>query len=216
MELNELKNKAQNILDELISSGAILKGLETALKELKQTVRTGHIYSFGLYTSGEYSYLCITANTSEGLQEAALNYHKLDGYSNRSLDDLETVLKWSPPDWKYHATLQVEVFEHVDDKLEELLKVTDEIMDLNIDIDERLDTIEDIVWKNLEDVLVDSLLKLNRDNPDLSEQLVYGLWKGDQSEEERQGFIKRINSQDQYEKYCKESTHGFEIERRWV
>ena len=73
---------------------AVLEATRATFLELAITahVRQEDIYVFGLYTSGEASYLIPTANTNQALSRTIAS----------SPPDHHRHLRWSPCDWEYH------------------------------------------------------------------------------------------------------------------
>lgn len=76
--------------------------VQQALLKLLPAVQGENIYALALFTSGEtdFSYICISLNTEEGLREKAEQYReKQTGITAATA--LKS-LRWSVPDWKYH------------------------------------------------------------------------------------------------------------------
>ena len=211
MTLEDLKNQGEQIIEEISSSQSVIKGLKNAFTQIEGITTREKLYSFGLYTSGDYTYLAITSNTLEGLNISAAEYRSESNYSQLDIGELEIMLKWSPPDWNYHCTLEPIEFDFVDKKLQDLLGVGDEIMALNLDIDQRLNGIEESIFKPLEKLFTHSLLQLKNELGSQADGIIFGIWKGDQSEEERQEFIKSLNSENLFNTYCAESKRGYKI-----
>lgn len=79
-------------------SAQLTDAVAEAARSLHRTIANEHLYSFALYTSGEYDfvYVCASANTEEGLDEKL----QQDAARGRAADS--SGLRWSAPDWKYH------------------------------------------------------------------------------------------------------------------
>jgi hypothetical protein len=78
------------------------RALETAVAQLAGQVGKERLYAFVLYTSGQddFSYVCASANTEEGLTRIAKRYAAKDpGYSGEAG---RKQLRWSAPDWEWH------------------------------------------------------------------------------------------------------------------
>lgn len=66
------------------------------------------IYSFALYTSGEYNYVFASVSTQTGLEKAANRYMADDNFRRMWGDHARAMrqLKWSPCDSPHHLALQ--------------------------------------------------------------------------------------------------------------
>ena len=62
------------------------------------------VYSFALYTSGEYNYVTVTFSTETGLRKTAERYLATEPYRSewRSVKDASKQLRWSPCDSPHH------------------------------------------------------------------------------------------------------------------
>ena len=188
----------------------VKSGTMNAFKSFLETSSSESIYSFGLYTSGEYSYLLISANTEEGLKREALRYSKMERYKHKSLTDIEAGLRWSPCDWDYHDTIMVKEFENVEDILEELRGYSDDIIDFMDDFDEALGVIESKISHRLNELFIDALKQTKDSFQPTSDSIVFSVWMGDQSEDERAYFVSKINSESTTQKYIHEAKIGYD------
>ena len=77
--------------------------ITTASKEILKKIGKEKLYAFSLYTSSEdhYTYVAVSANTEEGLEECCQKYAVQ--YPDSAGFDRERGLRWSVPDWKYHG-----------------------------------------------------------------------------------------------------------------
>jgi hypothetical protein len=75
-------------------SAQLTDAVAEAARTLHRTIGNEHLYSFALYTSGEngFVYVCVSANTEEGLDE------KLQQYAARGHTVDSSGLRWSAPD----------------------------------------------------------------------------------------------------------------------
>lgn len=112
--------------------------LRAARQAVEQFTDEG-IYSFALYTSGEYNYVSASISTRSGLAQVAERY-LTDKRFARAWTDLSTTmaqLKWSPCDSPHHPALEQE-FTAAGDLLDALWGEIDEDDDEDFD-DEDMD-----------------------------------------------------------------------------
>jgi hypothetical protein len=86
--------------DELYRHGLI------GFKRIREAHPKDRFYCFAFYTSGEFSFVALTASTDEGLDRVAQEYKKNPRYSAMSIADLKTDLKWSPDDSPLHGAAE--------------------------------------------------------------------------------------------------------------
>jgi len=171
----------------------------TMLAELRAawaTLRGRHpgerFYSFGLYTTDLADYLMVTASTEEGLSEVTERYVTRTG---RDATAQRAALRWSPADSPLHA------------EGEALLAESDRLRCAGPDPYD--DTPEaDEAISLLFDVAIRSLQQLDREGT-FGEgleraQLVLGIWKGDQSDDERAEFASLLNPRPVAERFTRE------------
>jgi hypothetical protein len=89
-----------------LSSGAqwqaaLTECLRKAAAELRAKIGDERLYAFALYTSGggDFSYVCASANTEEGLEQVIGRY---TAKKDEPRAKLERDLRWSACDWAYH------------------------------------------------------------------------------------------------------------------
>jgi hypothetical protein len=171
----------------------------TMLAELRAawvTLRGRHpgerFYSFGLYTTDLADYLMVTASTEEGLTEVTQRYVTQTGSDATAQ---RAALRWSPADSPLHA------------EGEGLLAESDRLRREGPDPYD--DTPEaDEAISLLFDVAIQALQQLDRDGTfgEALEraQLVLGIWKGDQSDDERVQFASVLNPRPVAERFARE------------
>lgn len=86
---------------------ALIRAVEKAFGHIDTISSHEKLYTFGLYTNAEGSYLYSTANTEEGLLRKAKSYSKV-----YSLKQSSKILRWVPSHWDYHLEGQ-EYFKEV-------------------------------------------------------------------------------------------------------
>ena len=176
------------------------EALETAmLAELRAawaTLRGRHpgerFYSFGLYTTDLADYLMVTASTEEGLTEVTQRYVTQTGSDPTAQ---RAALRWSPVDSPLHA------------EGEGLLAESDRLRREGPDPYD--DTPQaDEATSLLFDVAIQALQQLDREatfGEGLERaQLVLGIWKGDQSDDERVEFASLLNPRPVAERFARE------------
>jgi hypothetical protein len=171
LDLTELKKK-------LLS--ATISVAHRAVKELREE----EIYSFGLYTSGEYSYVFVSVSTQAGLNQVASEYLKQPHYQEEwsSLEEARRQLKWSPCDSPHHTSFFDE-FSSANELIEELWST---LTDLSEDgFDETVESIHEVFVEVLQAV---------RDAAILPEDVVFNVLMGDQSDESRLNNAAVLNS----------------------
>jgi hypothetical protein len=94
---------------ESFRSGLVAATLRAARSAATQFAAEG-LYSFALYTSGEYNYVSCSVSTQAGLEQAASRYMADERFRRRWADHAVAMrqLKWSPCDSPHHCTLQDE------------------------------------------------------------------------------------------------------------
>ena len=177
------------------------EALETAmLAELRAAWSTllgkhpgERFYAFGLYTTDLADYLMVTASTEEGLSEITQRYVTQTGSDPTAQ---RAALRWSPADSPLHA------------EGEGLLAASDRLRrEGNNPYDDTPDADEAIAL--VFDVAIQALQQLDREGV-FGEgversQLVLGLWKGDQSDDERIEFASLLNPRPVAERFARET-----------
>lgn len=158
--------------------------LQCAVKRLKDLIQDESLYAIALYTNDHtyYNYICLSANTQEGLLEKAKYYSISDPrYKN---DPGVKKLRWSIPDWKYHCFAP------------------------NVE-DLKFPEVED--EKQSEDyykVFVSCLKKLRKEDffKNLTNEPVFLIGCGDLPENYFQKGFKLLNSKEAFDQYLQEYT----------
>nr|WP_086940539.1 DUF4303 domain-containing protein [Thaumasiovibrio occultus] len=161
-------------------------------------IRANHpnetFYFFGLYTSGEYSYLSPTCSTYQGLKDVAEQYQKDDYYKDKSLEYLMDDLKWSPCD----SPLHLEAEEEFDCLESEMRKLSEELDSLYNPTDWRA---FNAFVNDIENCMIEALSELDSmgvfGTGEVRSQVLVNLVMGDQSDEDRIRFAQRLNSPEQ-------------------
>jgi hypothetical protein len=172
----------------------------TMLSELRaawQTLRGRHpgerFYSFGLYTTDLADYLMVTASTEEGLSEVSQRYVTETGSEPAGQ---RVALRWSPADSPLHA------------EGEGLLVESDRLLrggpgpydDDTPEADEAISLVFDVAIQALKRLDEEGVFGAGLERA----QLVLGIWKGDQSDEERIEFASLLNPRPVAERFARE------------
>jgi len=180
------------VIDREALETTMLAELRTAWATLRGRHPGERFYSFGLYTTDLADYLMVTASTEEGLSEVTERYVTRTG---RDATAQRAALRWSPADSPLHA------------EGEALLAESDRLRCAGPDPYD--DTPEaDEAISLLFDVAIRSLQQLDREGT-FGEgleraQLVLGIWKGDQSDDERVEFASLLNPRPVAERFTRE------------
>jgi hypothetical protein len=176
------------------------EALETTMRdELRAawaTLRGQHpgerFYSFGLYTTDLAEYLSVTASTEEGLTEVTQRYVTASGGDP---DAQRTALRWNPCDSPLHI------------EGEALLPETGRLRRAGPDpcgdtpeADDANAMIFDVAIQALRQLDADGVFGQGHERA----QLVLGIWKGDQSDEERIEFASLLNPRAVAERFARE------------
>jgi len=180
------------VLDRDLLESTMLAELRAAWATLRSRHPGERFYSFGLYTTDLADYLMVTASTEEGLSEVTQRY-----VTERGSDPTaqRAALRWSPADSPLHA------------EGEGLLVESDRLR--RAGPDPYADTPEaDEAISLLFDVAIQCLQQLDREGS-FGEgleraQLVLGIWKGDQSDDERVEFASLLNPRPVAERFARE------------
>jgi hypothetical protein len=176
------------------------EALETTLRaELRAawaTLRGRHpgerFYAFGIYTTDLADYLSVTASTEEGLSEVSQRYATEQGSDPAAQ---RVALRWSPGDSPLHAEGQG------------LLAASDRLRregpapsDDTPEADEAAALIFDAAIQSLRQLDAEGVFGEGMERA----RLVLGLWKGDQSDEERIEFASLLNPRAVAERFARE------------
>ena len=185
----------EKLKDKIVSAGKI------AFLRIRKAHPNDKFYFFGLYSSGEFSYLLPTCSSHEGLKEVAQIYKKDKHYAHQSLENVMADLKWSPCDSPLH------------------LKAEDEFYCLENDMNQlsaQLDSLYNpddwsafnLFVQQIENCILGALSELDKLGVFGTEQerkkVLINFVMGDQSNEERIFFAKKLNSLSQIESFVNE------------
>jgi len=159
------------------------------------------IYCIALYTTGGLEYLTTTCSTYEGLTAVAKKYKKSEHYAEKSIEELEQLLKWNPCDSPHHLAFEEEMV--AADEL--MYQLSEESYELYSNDKEDASNALD---QEIISTIISVLQKLDQEkvfgSGNNRENIVLNLLKGDQSNTERLNFAKQLNSQAVFDKYVSE------------
>lgn len=169
-----------------------------AWRTLKKAHAKASFYSFGVYTAELADYLGITASTEEGLDLVTGRYLASSASADPKL--MRATLRWSPCDSPLHEHALT------------LLSKSDALRTAGPDPYD--DTPEaDAAIALVFEVAVETLQHLDREQlfgtGAVRAKLVLGIWKGDQSDEERIEYARRLNPPPVAERFAKELRAGY-------
>ena len=172
--------------------------LRAELRAAWTTLRGRHpgerFYSFGVYTTELADYLSVTASTEEGLSEVSQRYVTETGSDPAAQ---RVALRWSPTDSPLHREGR------------ELLADSDRLRregegpepsDDTPEADEAIALIFDAAIQALRQLDAEGVFGEGLERA----QLVLGIWKGDQSDEERIEFASLLNPRPVAERFARE------------
>ena len=185
-------------IDAQLFRTTLLEEFRAAWQTLREKHSTEHFYSFGLYTASGAEYLMVTASTEEGLSSATERYLARQG-GDPTL--MRTCLRWSFCDSPLHE-------EGMD-----LLPRSDALRTSGPDPYECSAESEEAITLVFE-TAVDVLKQLDGENVFGTEfersRLVLGIWMGDQSNEDRIAFARRLNPKHIANRFAKELEEGYQ------
>ena len=183
-------------IDRTVLRATLLRELRAAWETLRSAHRDEHFYSFGVYTTDVVDYLMVTASTEEGLAAATRIYVARDG-GDPGLQ--QASLRWSPCDSPLHQ------------EGESLLPESDRIRregpdpyDDSPESDEAIAMAFDVAIEALQELDAAGVFGAGSERA----RLVLGIWKGDQSDEERVAFARRLNPKPVAEQFAREIAEG--------
>lgn len=185
---------------------ALFEEASVAFRRIMEDLDHERIYSIALYNSGDdWCYLSPTVSTYAGLRQAAERYTQNDLFREKSVSDLECLLKWSPCDSPHHGSYE-ESMPRTDKALRPLSDLMDDLYD-----EEEDDWSESYVLHDLlVDACIETLQLLDREGVfghDLNRlQITLNFLNGDQSNEERLERALRLNPP----KLCERLAEDFE------
>jgi Domain of unknown function (DUF4303) len=179
-----------------IDRDALDATLRAELRAAWTTLRGRHpgerFYSFGLYTTELADCLSVTAGTEEGLSEVSQRYGTGTGGDPAAQ---RVALRWSPTDSPLHA----EGRELLVDS-DRLCREGPEPSDDTPEADEAIALIFDVAIQALRQLDAEGVFGAGVERA----QLVLGIWKGDQSDEERIEFASLLNPRPVAERFARE------------
>jgi hypothetical protein len=169
---------------------------EEAFRDLQQEIGNEQLYTFGLYTNGEGTYILPTANTEEALARKAAVEATADGQP-AALH--QQSLRWSPCDWEYHEIGGDTAFAAVHEYLD--TGWTDDYSTFRYDVG------------TIYACCLDALTQLRHERVFPSEQgetpMLLNLFMGDQSDEERLEWATLLNSPEHCAHFQHELAQGY-------
>ena len=180
------------VIDREALKTTMLAELRAAWASLRGRHPGERFYSFGLYATDLADYLMVTASTEEGLSEVTQRYMTRTG---RDATVQRAALRWSPADSPLHA------------EGDGLLTESDRLRQAGPDPYDDTPEADEAV-SLVFDVAIQSLQQLDREGT-FGEgleraQLVLGIWKGDQSDDERVEFVGLLNPRTVAERFARE------------
>ena len=171
----------------------------TMLAELRAawaTLRGRHpderFYSFGLYTTDLADYLMVTASTEEGLSEVTQRYVTQTGSEPAAQ---RAALRWSPADSPLHAEGEGLLVDS-----DRLRRAGPDPYDDTPEADEAISLLFDVAIQCLQQLDREGTFGEGRERA----QLVLGIWKGDQSDDERVEYASLLNPRPVAERFARE------------
>jgi hypothetical protein len=181
-------------LDPKLFGQTMLEELASAWRKLRQAHPNERFYSFGFYTTELAEYLTFTASTEEGLSRATeLNLEHGGGDAELT----RVSLRWRPCDSPLHTGESLPRSDMLrggaPDPYEESREAEDTIA---------------LVFKTA----VAALQQLDREKlfgSDIERaRLVLGVWMGDQSDDERVTYARRLNPKSIVQRFARELAAG--------
>ncbi|KAI9129342.1 DUF4303 domain-containing protein (plasmid) [Acaryochloris sp. CCMEE 5410] len=142
------------------------------------------VYAYGFYTTPCVEWAGIVVMTEDGLRTVANEYKEKDYYRNKSIDELITMLRWSPED-SPHCLENNNIFSSVN---KHLAKVSETTHGLDVDDDAFCEYID-----SLYKALIAALLRFRAEILGNSREPLLSVWFGDQSDKEIEYFIESCN-----------------------
>lgn len=183
-------------IDPTLFRQTLLAELRSAWQRLRQAHPNEHFYSFGLYTTELAEYLMVTASTEEELSVVTERYLASKG-GDPTLT--RASLRWSPCDSPLH------------EEGASLLAQSGLLRAAGPDPYDETQEADDAVALVF-GTAVDALEQLDQEGifgADLERaRLIVGVWKGDQSDEERIAFARQLNAASAVQRFAKELEEG--------
>jgi hypothetical protein len=170
--------------------------MRAELRAAWATLRGRHpgerFYSFGLYTTDLAEYLSVTASTEEGLSEVTQRYVTRNG-GDPAAQRLS--LRWSPCDSPLHGEGEALLGETA-----RIRRAGPDPSDDTPEADDANALIFDVAIQALRQLDAEGVFGQGLERA----QLVLGIWKGDQSDEERIEFASLLNPRAVAERFARE------------
>lgn len=162
------------------------------------------IYSFALYTSGEYNYVFASVSTQAGLEQVARRYLDKPDFRRMwgTLDVAMAQLRWSPCDSPHHVALE-EGFAATQAQLDTLWDAVDD----DVDDEDFDDEATDDDYSRLCDVVVQACaeaLQAVRGAGIFHAGVTLNILMGDQGDDERVAYAAALNEPVAAERLCAE------------
>ena len=180
---------------------ALLRESKVAFRDIVEKFEIEGIYSLCFYNSGDsWGYLFPSFSTKTGLSKVASEYKENEYYQEKSLEYLESDLRWSPCDSPNHE-LYVSAFPEAEQCLEKIVKQMDQYWD-NGQEDKYSD-----IYEKLVSVCISCLQQLEKDNVFSKLErgaFVLNILNGDQSDQERLERAEKLNPPNVFLRYSNE------------
>jgi hypothetical protein len=183
-------------IDRTAFRSTVLRELRSAWETLRRRHQDERFYGFGVYTTDVVDYLTVTASTEEGLAAVASAYVDRDG-GDPALR--EASLRWSPCDSPLHQEGEGLLCES-----DRLRSEGPDPYDETPEADETVAMVIETAVEALQELDDAGFFGTGADRA----QLVLGIWKGDQSDEERVEFVRRLNPQPVADRFAREIAEG--------
>jgi hypothetical protein len=184
------------VIDREALQTTMLAELRAAWASLRGRHPSEQFYSFGLYTTDLVDYLMVTASTEEGLSEVTRRYVIQTG---RDATALRATLRWSPADSPLHAEGDGLLAES-----DRLRHAAPDPYDDTPEADEAISLVFDVAIQSLQQLDREGVFGEGVERA----QLVLGIWKGDQSDDERVEFARLLNPRPIVERFAREIAEG--------
>ena len=180
------------VIDREALETTMLAELRAAWASLRGRHPCERFYSFGLYTTDLADYLMVTASTEEGLSEVTQRYLTRTG---RDANAQRAALRWSPADSPLHAEGDGLLAES-----DRLRQAGPDPYDDTPEADEAISLVLDVAMQSLQQLDREGTFGEGLERA----QLVLGIWKGDQSDDERVEFVSLLNPRPVAERFARE------------
>jgi len=186
------------LIDRDVFHSTLKRELRSAWEALRRAHPDERFYSFGVYTTEVVDYLMVTASTEEGLATAAKTYCDRDGG-----DPVLTraSLRWSPCDSPLHAEGATLLAES-----DGLRRAGPDPYDDTSESSDAIDLVFDVAVRVLRELDAEGIFGRDVERA----RLALGIWKGDQSDEERIEFGRMLNPKAVAQRFAREIEAGTE------